>query len=120
MCKNDAATSVTCKSNEQCATAAIQGLSGRKKSCVSSSVCNQTFSFNFGHAQLTAFVHCCMTNNCNSVDVPDPGVQMDNELMCYMCDGTVCNKTVQCKGNQDRCVIGTAHDDGKEILWLCL
>ncbi|XP_034003100.1 urokinase plasminogen activator surface receptor-like isoform X2 [Trematomus bernacchii] len=117
MCKNDTATSVTCESNEQCATAAIQGPSGQKKSCVSSSVCepnNQTFSFTFGHAQLTAFVHCCKTDNCNSVNVSAPEDQSENKLMCYMCDGgqsTVCNETVKCKGNQDRCVKGTG--DGK-------
>ncbi|KAK1896691.1 phospholipase A2 inhibitor and Ly6/PLAUR domain containing protein [Dissostichus eleginoides] len=117
MCQNETASNVTCKSNEQCATAAIQGESVRKKSCVSSSICipnNQTFSFNFVHAQLTALVHCCKTNNCNSVDVPAPEVQTDNKLMCYMCNGTVCKKTVKCKGNQDRCVEGTAHVDGKD------
>ncbi|XP_010776871.1 phospholipase A2 inhibitor and Ly6/PLAUR domain-containing protein-like [Notothenia coriiceps] len=124
MCKNDTATSVTCKSNEQCATAmvraTIQGLSGGKKSCVSSSVCepnNQTFSFKSGQAQLTAFVHCCKTDNCNSVNVSATINKTENNLMCYMCDGdqsTVCNKTVQCKGNEDRCVKGTAHVDGKD------
>ncbi|KAL3046981.1 hypothetical protein OYC64_021246 [Pagothenia borchgrevinki] len=114
MCNNDTATNVTCKSKEQCATAAIQGESVRKRSCVSSSVCkpnNQTFSFTFGHAQLTAFVHCCKTDNCNSVNVS--AHQPENKLMCYMCDGgqsTVCNKTVTCKGNQDRCIKRTAVD----------
>ncbi|XP_034093235.1 phospholipase A2 inhibitor and Ly6/PLAUR domain-containing protein-like isoform X3 [Gymnodraco acuticeps] len=125
MCKNDA-TSVAC-TNEHCETAmvivTIQGLTGRTKSCVSSSVCepnNQTFSFNYGGAQLTAFVHCCKTDNCNSVNVSATGNQTENKLMCYMCDGgqsTVCNKTVQCNGNQDHCVKGTVHYNGKDSLF---
>ncbi|XP_034093234.1 urokinase plasminogen activator surface receptor-like isoform X2 [Gymnodraco acuticeps] len=99
------------------------GLTGRTKSCVSSSVCepnNQTFSFNYGGAQLTAFVHCCKTDNCNSVNVSATGNQTENKLMCYMCDGgqsTVCNKTVQCNGNQDHCVKGTVHYNGKDSLF---
>lgn len=104
-----------CSSNEYCAAAAVQDISGRQQSqlCVPSSICspsNQTFSFNFGSYNVTAFVHCCNTHSCNSENVTYPDVQTGNSLQCFTCDdgqSSVCNKTVECVGVQDRCVSGS-------------
>ncbi|XP_074492432.1 uncharacterized protein LOC141768226 [Sebastes fasciatus] len=101
--------------NEYCAAAAIQGSSGERQSrlCLSSSVCkpnNQTFSYNIGFSNLTAFVHCCNTTECNQQNVSYPGVQGKKDLQCFTCDdgqSTVCNKIVWCVGVQDRCISGS-------------
>ncbi|XP_042369088.1 phospholipase A2 inhibitor and Ly6/PLAUR domain-containing protein-like [Plectropomus leopardus] len=102
-----------CAANEYCAAAGIQDTfaSQQWKSCVASSTCdpsNQTFSFNFGVYNLTALVHCCNTDGCNSGNVTYPAVQTANSLQCFTCDdfstSPVCNKTMQCVGVQDRCI----------------
>ncbi|XP_037624771.1 urokinase plasminogen activator surface receptor-like [Sebastes umbrosus] len=101
--------------NKYCAAAAIQSSSGEQQSklCLSSSVCkpnNQTFSYNIGFSNLTAFVHCCNTNDCNRQNVSYPVVQETNKLQCLTCDddqSTVCNKIEWCVGVQDRCISGS-------------
>ncbi|XP_049910348.1 urokinase plasminogen activator surface receptor-like [Epinephelus moara] len=103
-------TNHSCAPNEYCAAAASQGSPGdqQSKSCVSSSICdpvNQMFSFNFGFYNLTASVKCCKTNSCNSDDVTYPAKQKENVLKCFTCDN--CTETVQCGGDQDRCLSGS-------------
>ncbi|XP_034387140.1 phospholipase A2 inhibitor and Ly6/PLAUR domain-containing protein-like [Cyclopterus lumpus] len=111
-----------CASDEYCATAAIQSNTGthQSKLCLSSSACepnNQTFSYNFGSI-FTALVHCCKTNNCNSEAVAYRDAQTNNSLQCFTCVNDVCNRTVQCVGEQSRCFKGKveAHSDTSQVL----
>ncbi|XP_044217122.1 urokinase plasminogen activator surface receptor-like isoform X1 [Thunnus albacares] len=104
-----------CNSTELCATFAFQGYGNGTvtqdtiRFCLSSSIFsegNHTFSFNDGFGGGAASVHMCNTDGCNSEIIPHPGVQEKNNLQCFTCDdqsSSVCNKTLQCVGEQDRC-----------------
>ncbi|KAM7409368.1 hypothetical protein PAMA_001036 [Pampus argenteus] len=71
---------------------------------------NHIFSFNVGFEAVTASVYLCNTDRCNNKTIPYPDVMKQNKLQCFGCDdpsSAVCNKTVQCVGEQDRCINGT-------------
>ncbi|XP_062280691.1 urokinase plasminogen activator surface receptor-like [Scomber scombrus] len=67
------------------------------------------FSYNFGF--MAASVHVCNTDGCNIEDIPYPGDLKKNNLQCFTCDdpsSAECKKkTVQCVGDEDRCVSAT-------------
>ncbi|XP_044217124.1 urokinase plasminogen activator surface receptor-like isoform X3 [Thunnus albacares] len=111
-----------CNSTELCATFAFQGYGNGTvtqdtiRFCLSSSIFsegNHTFSFNDGFGGGAASVHMCNTDGCNSEIIPHPAVQKKNNLQCFTCDdrfSAVCNKTLQCVGEQDHCISGTVGD----------
>ncbi|XP_067452260.1 phospholipase A2 inhibitor and Ly6/PLAUR domain-containing protein-like isoform X3 [Thunnus thynnus] len=115
-------TLTPCNPTELCATVAyqehmIEYLSkDTVRLCLPSSVISEgkhTFSFNVGFASKAASVHVCNTDRCNSEIIPYPRVQKKNNLQCFTCDNrysAVCDETVQCVGEQDRCVSGTGKD----------
>ncbi|XP_067452259.1 phospholipase A2 inhibitor and Ly6/PLAUR domain-containing protein-like isoform X2 [Thunnus thynnus] len=117
-----------CYSTELCATVALQENDNGTftqdtiRSCLPSSIFSEgkhTFSSSVGLASMAASVHLCNTDGCNSQVIPHPGVLKKNNLQCFTCDdpySAVCNKTVQCVGEQDRCFSWTVADkDGKTI-----
>ncbi|CAK6976404.1 general transcription factor II-I repeat domain-containing 2A-like protein, partial [Scomber scombrus] len=64
------------------------------------------FSYSVGTVIGAISVHLCNTDGCNSEDIPYPGDQKKNGRQCVTCDdpfSTVCTRTVQCVGVQDRC-----------------
>ncbi|XP_062280857.1 urokinase plasminogen activator surface receptor-like [Scomber scombrus] len=109
-----------CNPGDRCATVAAQGnLSWKNKTNIMSKLCvpsslftdgNHTFSLTAGGATVTVSVHVCNTDGCNKQAMPYPGDQKKNNLQCLTCDdpsSDVCDKTVQCEGNEDRCINGT-------------
>ncbi|XP_053178379.1 phospholipase A2 inhibitor and Ly6/PLAUR domain-containing protein-like [Scomber japonicus] len=111
-----------CDSTELCATIAARGTVGGDyqeptlRSCVPSFLFSEgkhTFSLSFGFVTMAASVYVCNTDGCNNEDIPFPDVQRENGLQCFTCDvpfSAVCNQTVQCVGDEDRCISGTAQD----------
>ncbi|CAK6979529.1 uncharacterized protein LOC128362321 [Scomber scombrus] len=105
-----------CASTQLCATVATQEnesgnfIESISRSCLPSDLFsegNHIFSFNVGFVTMAASVHVCNTDDCNSEDIPFPDVQEKNNLQCFTCDGRYsaeCKKTVQCVGDEDRCI----------------
>ncbi|XP_028299321.1 urokinase plasminogen activator surface receptor-like [Gouania willdenowi] len=121
--------SVTCSSETMCITASIKDVSSGDESffrgCAPPTLCPNNGTFNFStdvfdsHKIIDA--ECCDTNNCNSETLPVPVQQETNGLECYVCiffsGSNVCTAfTVQCKGAQDRCFIGSASTDNGVLL----
>ncbi|CAK6976405.1 uncharacterized protein LOC128362321 [Scomber scombrus] len=116
-----------CNSSELCATAASQdNMHGNvtqsiTRRCFPSSLFSEglhIFSFSLGTVAMTASVHLCNTDGCNSEDIPYPGVQEKNNLTCFGCvtlTSPVCNQTVQCVGVQDRCFNMTVENEHHEM-----
>ncbi|XP_042273296.1 uncharacterized protein LOC121900817 [Thunnus maccoyii] len=112
----------SCNSTELCATVVYQENEIRNvtkdttRLCLPSSLFSEgkhTFSFNVGFDAISATVHVCNTDGCNNQDISYPGVQKKNNLQCFTCDdqsSSVCNKTLQCVGAQDRCFSRTVVD----------
>ncbi|XP_044217128.1 urokinase plasminogen activator surface receptor-like [Thunnus albacares] len=113
-----------CKSAELCAIVATTQVikNGKVKHftnrwCVPSSlygVGDHNLSHNIGFGATTKFIRVCNTNRCNYRDIPYPGDQKENNLQCFTCDdpsSAVCDKTLQCVGEQDRCMNVTVGDD---------
>ncbi|CAK6984790.1 urokinase plasminogen activator surface receptor-like [Scomber scombrus] len=84
------------------------GTQSNYRMCFPSSLFSEgkhTFSYSIGTVAMTASVHFCNTDGCNSEDIPHPGDQKKNGRQCITCDpsSSVCNQTVQCVGVEDRC-----------------
>ncbi|XP_062279682.1 phospholipase A2 inhibitor and Ly6/PLAUR domain-containing protein-like [Scomber scombrus] len=104
-----------CESTELCATFQVS-MNGHeipytRRWCAPSSQFSEgkhTFSASVGFANISAYV--CNTDGCNNQTIRYPGVQKKNKLQCFTCDdpsSDVCNQTVQCVGEEDRCINGT-------------
>ncbi|XP_053179036.1 uncharacterized protein LOC128362321 [Scomber japonicus] len=116
-----------CDSSQLCVTVATQGnesgnlIQSISRRCFPSSLFSEgehIFSFNVGFETMTASVHVCNTDGCNREDIPYPGVQEKNNLQCFTCEdlySAECKKkTVQCVGDEDRCINGTDYEDGED------
>ncbi|CAK6964507.1 uncharacterized protein LOC128361983 [Scomber scombrus] len=97
------------------------GTQSNSRSCFPSSLFSEglhTFSRSIGTVTVTTSVHLCNTDGCNSEDIPHPGDQKKNGRQCVTCDdpfSTVCTRTVQCVGVQDRCFNMTAEYEHNEM-----
>ncbi|KAI4880819.1 hypothetical protein NFI96_031835, partial [Prochilodus magdalenae] len=120
--------SAECDTNFVCATLRtsidVSGFSVAtttvSRACLEQSFCSQlnatekgiSYSTNVGVATFFGFLACCNKDNCNDINIPDPD-NTPNGLKCYTCNSmldTVCNTTVSCVGNQNRCVNNTNLD----------
>ncbi|XP_042273298.1 phospholipase A2 inhibitor and Ly6/PLAUR domain-containing protein-like [Thunnus maccoyii] len=115
-----------CDPTEMCATFAVQVnrngevAKNTVRMCLNSSIFSEgkhTFSFNVGFENESASVHVCNTDRCNSQVIPYSLNLTKNNLQCFGCDypySAVCNKAVQCLGEQDHCINATRVDtEGK-------
>ncbi|KAL7891276.1 hypothetical protein AOLI_G00007520 [Acnodon oligacanthus] len=120
--------SVECDTGSVCATLRtsidVSGFSVATttvaRNCLEQSLCSLlsanskgvTYSTNIGVATFVGFLACCNKDNCNDINMPEPDNTL-NGLKCATCKNildTVCNTTVSCVGNQDRCVNNTILD----------
>ncbi|XP_063055918.1 urokinase plasminogen activator surface receptor-like [Engraulis encrasicolus] len=70
----------------------------RNVECVSGSV-------NYGISIVSHNISCCSTDLCNSEDLQDiPLPTIGNGLKCYTCQGQTCSSTVDCLGDENRCI----------------
>uniref|UniRef100_A0A8C7WT53 UPAR/Ly6 domain-containing protein n=1 Tax=Oryzias sinensis TaxID=183150 RepID=A0A8C7WT53_9TELE len=72
------------------------------KTCFLPEDCGET-SVNFGLSKSWTKTQCCNSNLCNTQSVPDSS-KTPNGRQCFTCDGSTCDKTLACEGNEDYCV----------------
>ncbi|KAF7696310.1 urokinase plasminogen activator surface receptor-like [Silurus meridionalis] len=61
-------------------------------------------SMNLGKMKVTNNGKCCSTPLCNTEKLPALQRQSVNGRMCYTCDDKGCYGTVNCEGDEDRCI----------------
>ncbi|KAF5904186.1 urokinase plasminogen activator surface receptor-like, partial [Clarias magur] len=61
-------------------------------------------SMNVGVMKMIANTKCCKTNKCNTETMPALSRQASNGKMCYTCEDDNCTRTMECEGNEDRCI----------------
>uniref|UniRef100_A0A8C7YM21 UPAR/Ly6 domain-containing protein n=1 Tax=Oryzias sinensis TaxID=183150 RepID=A0A8C7YM21_9TELE len=76
------------------------------KGCVLNEECGEG-SGNSGYFKISVNTLCCNSNLCNTQSVPEPSKTTPNGRQCFTCDGSACNKTLDCEGNEDNCGTGT-------------
>uniref|UniRef100_A0A3B3I2G3 UPAR/Ly6 domain-containing protein n=1 Tax=Oryzias latipes TaxID=8090 RepID=A0A3B3I2G3_ORYLA len=81
------------------------------KSCALPEECGEA-SVNFGLSKTWINTQCCNSNLCNTQSVPDSSNTTPNGRHCFTCDGSTCDKTLACEGNEDHCVTGTVDAGG--------
>ncbi|XP_052425875.1 ly6/PLAUR domain-containing protein 8-like [Carassius gibelio] len=99
-------TTANCSQNEQCnsiTNTTYHGTGSSNKMC-SASCANR--SVNVGMLSYTS--QCCASDLCNNT------ADSSNGKMCYICIDTNCstNRTLDCKGDEDKCITGTATLNG--------
>ncbi|XP_051778373.1 prestalk protein-like isoform X2 [Erpetoichthys calabaricus] len=89
------------------------------RSCGSAVDCNRNMSFNSGNQSQMWISECCTTNLCNTQQVQANVSSSLNGLVC--CGGTdaVCNKMVECTGDQTFCFTSGAALSGCVTADLC-
>ncbi|KAF5904185.1 urokinase plasminogen activator surface receptor-like, partial [Clarias magur] len=98
---------------DQCITSTTSvSVSGIKSPDVTMKTCGApeqcaSGSMNLGLMKMTINSKCCKTDDCNSQTLPALPRQAPNGKMCYTCEGDSCSTTVNCEGNEDRCISAT-------------
>ncbi|XP_053338660.1 urokinase plasminogen activator surface receptor-like isoform X1 [Clarias gariepinus] len=84
------------------------------KTCGTPEVC-VSGSMNLGAMKMGFNSKCCKTNNCNSETLPALPRQSPNGKICYTCEGDSCSGTVNCEGNEDRCITASVKQGGNTL-----
>ncbi|XP_062395697.1 urokinase plasminogen activator surface receptor-like [Sardina pilchardus] len=70
-------------------------------------------SINYGMVASSYDSECCGTDLCNAQDMPDrPLVSSKNGQKCFTCTGEHCSSTVDCLGDENRCIKSRVITDG--------
>ncbi|XP_012672598.1 uncharacterized protein LOC105891007 [Clupea harengus] len=77
------------------------------KTCSTADICVMG-SLNFGTKRVKVESTCCTTDLCNDQPPPEYLKDISNGKRCFTCKGGDCNLTVECLGNEDRCVTSTS------------
>uniref|UniRef100_A0A3B4D1S8 UPAR/Ly6 domain-containing protein n=1 Tax=Pygocentrus nattereri TaxID=42514 RepID=A0A3B4D1S8_PYGNA len=115
----------TCKETQadcpdQCASKTIfMNTDGDKqeintKNCAKAKEC-VSGSLNLGFIKMTVNSKCCNSELCNSQKVPVLPQGRPNGLKCYTCTDKDCSQTVNCEGDQDRCITSTVNSSGVQL-----
>ncbi|XP_076878749.1 phospholipase A2 inhibitor gamma subunit A-like [Brachyhypopomus gauderio] len=81
------------------------------KVCMPPSFCD-SYSLNYGSYKENKNVMCCVTDRCNGEDVPVLPYQPPNGMKC--CSDENCLQTVECQGDEDRCIIANVNKNGSK------
>uniref|UniRef100_A0AAY4BXC8 UPAR/Ly6 domain-containing protein n=1 Tax=Denticeps clupeoides TaxID=299321 RepID=A0AAY4BXC8_9TELE len=103
---------------------------GSQKSSVHTQDCEtpnqcQNSSFNFGTSKIVLTTKCCTTDLCNSGSFTGEKSTSLNDTQngrkCFSCSATDCNSTVNCVGNEDRCIKAIVDSGGlKKMMKGCV
>ncbi|XP_028837528.1 urokinase plasminogen activator surface receptor-like isoform X2 [Denticeps clupeoides] len=101
-------------------------IDGSQKSSVHTQDCEtpnqcQNSSFNFGTSKIVLTTKCCTTDLCNSGSFTASLNDTQNGRKCFSCSATDCNSTVNCVGNEDRCIKAIVDSGGlKKMMKGCV
>ncbi|XP_036448314.1 urokinase plasminogen activator surface receptor-like [Colossoma macropomum] len=91
----------------------VQEVSSVKACAVASQCVNG--SLNLGHVKMTVHTQCCTTDRCNSQNPAALPFGSPNGKKCYTCTNNDCKGTVNCEGDQDRCIITTVTSGNVQV-----
>ncbi|XP_070690779.1 urokinase plasminogen activator surface receptor-like [Pempheris klunzingeri] len=106
-------TPVNCTAGSQCSAMRLTQYAGDSKTVdISSKGCHLPEdvlscgenSLNFGIYRNVITKECCASNLCNDQPAPEPSGFSPNGKRCFFCNGQTCGATLNCLGNEDRCV----------------
>ncbi|GAA6086899.1 urokinase plasminogen activator surface receptor-like isoform X1 [Tachysurus ichikawai] len=106
-CLNDQCSEINCP--DQCTSLTVlvinngNNMSAVLKTCALPGLCSPE-TVNLGELVATTNAMCCNTALCNNETLPVP---VPNGRICYTCFNNNCTQTVNCGGNEDRCITGT-------------
>ncbi|XP_047663079.1 urokinase plasminogen activator surface receptor-like [Tachysurus fulvidraco] len=109
-CLNDQCININCP--DQCASLTLfvmnngNNISAVLKTCAAPGICSP-MTANLGETITTTNAMCCNTTLCNNETLPVLPVPLPNGRICYTCIKNDCTQSVDCRGNEDRCVTGT-------------
>ncbi|XP_027021078.2 urokinase plasminogen activator surface receptor-like [Tachysurus fulvidraco] len=110
---------ITCPDQCLAATTSVY-LNGAKisesnmKTCGVAEMCISG-SMNLGMMKVANNAKCCTTNLCNSETIPAPAKQVPNGKKCYTCDKDGCSATLNCEGNEERCISASVQQASNTI-----
>ncbi|XP_063043310.1 urokinase plasminogen activator surface receptor-like [Engraulis encrasicolus] len=102
---------------EECASVRVASyIDGRKQGVMNLKTCSQSDmcivgSINFGTSRVKVENTCCSTHLCNGKTPPESREDISNGNRCYTCRNGDCSSTVECLGDEDRCVTSIATDE---------
>ncbi|KAK2824887.1 hypothetical protein Q7C36_018814 [Tachysurus vachellii] len=73
------------------------------KTCAVPGICSP-MTANLGETVITSNAMCCNTTLCNNETLPVLPLPLPNGRICYTCIKNDCTQTVDCGGNEDRCI----------------
>ncbi|KAI4879259.1 hypothetical protein NFI96_003947 [Prochilodus magdalenae] len=111
--QNGACTDTEIDCPDQCASGTVLvsvGVQQHKlsaKNCTAAEECING-SLNLGLVKATINTKCCNTDLCNNQTVPVLPFGAPNGKKCYTCTNNECTGTVNCEGDEDRCISAIA------------
>ncbi|XP_047454696.1 urokinase plasminogen activator surface receptor-like [Mugil cephalus] len=117
-------TTKQCPSEKnQCAAQRLVSYAGSSKlldvtgkSCAVSEECGELV-IDYGVSRTVISSKCCNSDLCNTQPAPEPSKTNPNGKKCFSCNGQTCTTTLNCQGNEDRC-ISTIMNVGNEKVTL--
>ncbi|KAK2824882.1 hypothetical protein Q7C36_018809 [Tachysurus vachellii] len=111
-CFNEQCWEIDCP--DQCASLTLlvinnfNNMSAVLKTCAVLDIFCSPMTVNLGELVTTSNAMCCNTTLCNNETLPVIPVPLPNGRICYTCFNNNCTQTVDCGGNEDRCLTLTA------------
>uniref|UniRef100_A0A672HY17 UPAR/Ly6 domain-containing protein n=1 Tax=Salarias fasciatus TaxID=181472 RepID=A0A672HY17_SALFA len=72
-------------------------------------------SLNYGLSRTIWTSRCCSTDLCNDQPAPEASHFNPNGRKCFFCNGVNCTGTLNCFGNEDRCISTTVSSGGTTV-----
>uniref|UniRef100_A0A672HWP7 UPAR/Ly6 domain-containing protein n=1 Tax=Salarias fasciatus TaxID=181472 RepID=A0A672HWP7_SALFA len=121
---DDSCLTTECSSGSHCAAVRMTSYRGNEvdhmssiRGCLPSTAQCLQGSFNYGYGRIVYNYRCCSTNLCNNQSAPEASLS-PNGKKCFTCDamGQNCDATLNCLGDEDRCISITVIHEGGMML----